>query len=261
MKIRILKIGGQILDDENLLVETLKGFSVFPGPKLIIHGGGKLATQIGNRMGIPERYVDGRRITDAQTLELVTMVYGGLINKGLVAKIQSFGFNAIGLCGADVGIIKAHKRPIGKINFEFVGDIEPEYIQTDFIELLLEKEIIPVFSSLTFDPKGSLLNTNADTICSALGAKLAEKHEVDMYFCFDKDGVMNIDQTIYDRLNESQILELSENGIVLGGMLPKLKNAIHAIKAGVKSVTVLSPTHLMDHLEGKPAIGTKITLN
>ncbi len=188
-KLFIIKIGGNVLDKPEALQSFLKSFAAIKEPKVLIHGGGKIATKLGEQLGIESNYVNGRRITDAQTIDLVTMVYGGLVNKQLVAALQALGCNAIGLTGADGNIMKATKRPVKEIDYGFVGDVVPGGVSTSLLNALLQQNTIPVFAPLTH-ADGSMLNTNADTIASVLAVALSKLYDVRLIFCFEKKGVL-----------------------------------------------------------------------
>lgn len=261
MKLKIFKIGGTILDEPENLKSFLKEFSGIPDLKILVHGGGKLASAYGRKLGLEEKYVDGRRITDSSTLELVTMVYGGLINKNLVAQLESLNCPSVGLSGADGSSLVAHKRNSGKIDFGWAGDLEPENFNLKLIKTCLFQGFTPVFSSLSFNPQGSLLNTNADTIASSLGGALSRDFETEVYFCFDKIGVQDKNQELIPSLNDTQIQELILEGAIKDGMLPKIQNALNALKSGVKLVYILGSDFYRYPLnESGPFLGTKIIL-
>src|SRR5436190_14486321 len=188
-RLYIIKIGGNVLDDENALNQFLKDFASIQAPKILIHGGGKVATKLGERLNIESKYVDGRRITDAPTLDLVTMVYGGLINKQIVAHLQKLGCNAMGLTGADGNMIKAVRRPVKDIDYGFVGDITPNNVNSVLLYFLLKQNVIPIFAPLTH-AEGTLLNTNADTIASVIATSLSKHFDVRLIYCFEKKGVL-----------------------------------------------------------------------
>lgn len=261
--LNIIKIGGDILDDAQRLNRFLSDFAAVSGLKLLVHGGGKIASAIGQRLGIAPRLVDGRRITDAATLDLVTMVYGGLLNKQVVAKLQALGCNALGLTGADGNMIRARKRPAGKIDYGFAGDIAgPESINAAALSDLLAHEFVPVFAPLTHDGQGSLLNTNADTIASVLATALAPLYQVKLIYCFGKKGVLQnaADETsMIPAINEARYKELKNAGVVTQGMLPKLDNAFAALQQGVRAVQIGDATEINAIIAGGSA-GTLLTL-
>lgn len=237
----IIKIGGNVIDDEARLTSFLKDFAAVPGKKVLIHGGGKIATKIGQQLGIEPNYINGRRITDAATINLVTMVYGGLVNKQIVAKLQAFNCNAIGLTGADANIIPAVKRPVKDIDYGFVGDIKCEAINTEILELLLQKNIAVVMAPLTHDGAGQVLNTNADTIASSLAVSLSKNHTVRLIYCFEKKGVLeNVDDedSVIRLITKEKYSELQAGNKLFDGILPKIDNAFAAIEQGVNEVLI-----------------------
>jgi acetylglutamate kinase len=237
----VIKVGGNVIDNPALLSAFLEKFSKIAGKKILIHGGGKIATRIGDQLGIASKYVDGRRITDAATIDLVTMVYGGLVNKQLVAKLQAGGCNAIGMTGADANIIPAQQRPVKQIDYGFVGDILPENVQAAPLKALLDAGFTPVFASLTHDGKGQLLNTNADTIASSLAIALSKYYTVRLIYCFEKKGVLhdaNNDDTVINLIDRVIYKELLNDKVLTDGILPKLENAFAAIESGVAEVLI-----------------------
>ena len=228
------------MDDEGLLRAFLKDFASIATPKILIHGGGKIATKIGDQLGIVSNYVNGRRVTDQPTRELVTMVYGGLINKQIVASLQVLHCNAIGVTGADANLIRATKRPVGEIDYGFVGDINPESVNSTFLYFLLKQNVTPVFAPLTY-ADGQMLNTNADTIASVLAISLSKHFDTRLIFCFEKKGVLrdvNDPQSVIRQLNEVTYQQLQSRGAFADGILPKLENAFSAIRSGVKEVLI-----------------------
>ncbi len=246
-KLYIIKIGGNVLDDEKALAAFLKDFASIQAPKILIHGGGKIATKIGDRLGIESNYIDGRRITDAPTRDLVTMVYGGLLNKQITAHLQALHCNAIGVTGADGNLIKALKRPVGKIDYGFVGDITSEAVNSTFLYFLLKQNVIPVFAPLTH-AAGEILNTNADTIASVLATAMSKHFDIRLIFCFEKAGVLkdvNDPSSVIRNLNGELYQRLLKEGSFHEGILPKLENAFTAIRAGVKEVLIGDHTHLI----------------
>jgi acetylglutamate kinase len=259
-KLFIIKIGGNVLDKPEALQSFLKSFAAIKEPKVLIHGGGKIATKLGEQLGIESNYVNGRRITDAQTIDLVTMVYGGLVNKKLVAALQALGCNAIGLTGADGNVMKAVKRPVKDIDYGFVGDIVAEGVNTSLLEALLQQNTIPVFAPLTH-ANGSMLNTNADTIASVLAIALSKLYDVRLIFCFEKKGVLrNVDDadSVIRHLPKTLYEELLAQKAFADGILPKLENAYAAIHAGVKEVLIGEADDLVRNT-GKETEGTLIT--
>jgi acetylglutamate kinase len=254
MPLQVIKIGGNIIDDEVKLSSFLKAFAAVEGSKILVHGGGKVATDIGRKLDIEPNYVNGRRITDAPTLDLVTMVYGGLINKNIVARLQSFGCNAIGLTGADGSVLPAVKRPVKDIDYGFVGDVTSESINNQLIKLFLQYGLVPVFAPLTHDGQGNLLNTNADTIAQELAKSMAQYMPVQLIYCFEKRGVLidaNDDDSVISSIAITDFNELKEKGLITGGMIPKLENAFTAIDKGVEKVIIGHADELPGLVSGK----------
>jgi len=246
-KLLIIKIGGNVLDDEKALKQFLKDFASIPTPKILIHGGGKIATKIGDQLGIASNYVNGRRVTDQPTRDLVTMVYGGLINKQMVATLQGLHCNAMGVTGADANLIKATRRPVGAVDYGFVGDIDPESVNSTFLYFLLKQNVTPVFAPLTY-ADGEILNTNADTIASVLAVSLSKHFDTRLIFCFEKKGVLSDvhdEQSVIHQLNEASYKHLQARGAFADGILPKLENAFSAIHLGVKEVLIGDATDLL----------------
>jgi acetylglutamate kinase len=210
-KLIVIKIGGNIVDDEAKLSSFLRSFAAIDGKKILIHGGGKVATKIGDKLGIESKYVDGRRITDAETIDLVTMVYAGLINKKIIAQLQALGCNAIGVTGADGNLIPASKRPVKDIDYGFVGDVKSDQLTTGNWQSLIEAGFIPVVAPLTHDGKGQILNTNADTIAQEVAKALGKSYEVSLIYSFEKSGVLldvNDESSVINRLNWEEYQKL-----------------------------------------------------
>ncbi|GAB3526957.1 acetylglutamate kinase [Pontibacter brevis] len=262
-ELNIIKIGGNILDKPTQLQRFLSDFASLPGSKMLVHGGGKIASTIGQRLGITPKYNEGRRITDAETLELVTMVYGGLINKQVVAQLQALSCNAIGLTGADANAILASKRPVREIDYGYAGDVAGnKSINAEVLHGLLAMGITPVFAPLTHDGHGSLLNTNADTIASVLATALASLYQVRLIYCFEKKGVLQDatdEASVISEINPVKFRELKETGVVSEGMIPKLDNAFAALGQGVKAVQIGDASEINDIVAGGRA-GTLLTL-
>jgi acetylglutamate kinase len=270
-KLTVIKIGGNVIDNSEKLHKFLKAFADLKGYKILVHGGGKMATKLAAEMHIEAKMIDGRRITDIETLRIVTMVYAGLISKNLVAQLQMHGCNALGLSGADGNLIKAKKRPIQKIksktdetfqevDFGFVGDLDENAIQTENLSKLINSGFIPVFSAITHDGESQLLNTNADTIASALAIGMAQQYETSLVYCFEKKGVLvdvEDENSVIREINPSNYEDLKAKGIVAGGMLPKLHNAFEAINKGVKEVFIGKADDLSE-LESVGVFGTKL---
>lgn len=236
-ELTIIKIGGNIIDNDKDLKKFLTHFSLVKSPKILIHGGGKLATQLASKLGIETKMVEGRRITDAETLKVATMVYAGWINKNITAQLNSKGQNAIGLCGADTFLIPSAKRKKGKVDYGFVGDVIIDKINTKTLGLLLNQGITPIVAPITSDAKGQLLNTNADTIASSLAIALAKQYKVKLVYCFEKEGVLHNEKVI-KTMNPVSYKELKDKQVITDGMIPKLDNAFNAIQNGVRSVII-----------------------
>jgi acetylglutamate kinase len=259
-KLLVIKIGGNVIDDASKLNAFLGQFSQVEGKKILVHGGGKIATSIGEGLGIRAKYVDGRRITDEQTLDLVTMVYGGLINKKVVATLQSFGCNAIGLSGADGNLIPAEKRPVKTIDYGWAGDVLEEKVNVRGFLDMLEAGFTLVFAPLTHDGKGNLLNTNADTIASTIAVALSGHFEVHLMYCFEKKGVlMDVanDSSVIPFLDRLSVESLKQQGKLFSGMIPKIENALKAIEKGVARVVIGHADDLQNNI-GEKTIGTTI---
>jgi acetylglutamate kinase len=258
-KLFIIKIGGNVQDDQHALSRFLMDFAAIKEPKILVHGGGKLATKIGEQLGITATLAEGRRITDAQTLDLVTMVYGGLINKQLVARLQHLGSNALGVTGADGNLIKASKRPVKDIDYGYVGDIQPAGVNTALLYFMLQQNVVPIVASLTH-ADGIMLNTNADTIASVLAIALSRHFDVRLIYCFEKKGVLqnsSDENSVITRLSADLYQDLFKQGVLTNGILPKLDNAFAAIQAGVREVLIGDAAHLIQNT-GKETIGTLI---
>lgn len=259
-KLFVIKIGGNVLDSDSALESFLKDFASIRERKILIHGGGKIATRLGDKLGIESKYINGRRITDSATLDLVTMVYGGLVNKKIVSALQSLGNNALGVTGADGNLIKATKRIVKDIDYGFVGDIRPESVNRTLLALLLNEDIVPVFAPLTH-AAGTMLNTNADTIASVLSVSLSESFDVRLIYCFEKKGVLeNVENphSVIRHLPKHTYERLLERKAFADGILPKLENAYAAIHAGVKEVLIGEAADLIPNT-GPTTEGTLIT--
>ena len=245
----IVKVGGAVVEDEAQLAQLLKDFSAIPGRKVLIHGGGRRATQVAASLGIESKMVGGRRITDAEMLSVVTMVYGGLVNKNLVARLQANGVNALGLTGADIDVIRSHKRPLKDgIDFGFVGDVDRADGQ--MLSRLIEAGITPVMAPLTHDGQGNILNTNADTIASETAKALASIYDVTLIYSFEKKGVLSNpddDDSVIPTINRADFERYKADGTISGGMLPKIENALSAIDAGVSRVIITLATSIDGH--------------
>lgn len=256
-KLSIIKIGGNVIENSEELAKFLKLFSNLDGYKILVHGGGKLATQLATRLGIESKMVGGRRITDAETLEIITMVYAGLTNKNIVAQLQANKCNAIGLSGADGDTIQAHTRPVKEIDYGFAGDVDGVNSQT--ISKLMEADLIPVFCAMTHDGNAQLLNTNADTIASELAIGMSKIYETTLYYCFEKKGVLmdvGDEDSVVKHIDSAKYQQLLNNGIIADGMLPKLKNCFHALNKNVGKVCIGHPSML----DSENELFTTITL-
>lgn len=255
----VVKIGGNVIDDEKALASFLVNFNLLKGKKILVHGGGKLANQLQEKLGVTVNMVEGRRVTDAETLKIVTMVYAGYINKTLVAKLQALNCNAIGLSGADADCIISHRRDTGTIDYGFVGDIDK--INSEFISGCLENKLTPVFSAITHDKSGQLLNTNADTIASEIAVALSKTYTVQLIYCFEKKGVMqnvNDEDSMIKEINNQSYLLLKEKGIINQGMIPKMDNAFKALQNGVSFVQVGKADKLLKLVDQKEYEGTRL---
>lgn len=238
-KLTIVKVGGKIVEESESLKQLLSDFSKIEGNKVLVHGGGRSATALAAKLGIESEMVNGRRITDSEMLKVVTMVYGGLVNKQIVAGLQAIHVNALGLTGADLNYMRSEKRPIVDVDYGFVGDVKE--VDADILVDLISKGVVPVLAPLTHDNAGNLLNTNADTIASEAAKALSRYFEVTLMYCFEKKGVLlneKDDESVIEKLTPELFGEYVSAGIVQGGMIPKLENSFDALKAGVKQVVI-----------------------
>lgn len=253
-KLTIIKVGGKIVEEEKTLNQLLHDFSSIDGFKILVHGGGRSATKLAAQLGIESKMVDGRRITDAETLKIVTMVYGGLVNKNIVAGLQAVGVNALGLTGADMNIIRSDKRPVKEVDYGYVGDVKE--INAPLLVSLIRQGIVPVLAPLTHDKQGNILNTNADTIAGETAKALAGYFDVTLMFCFEKKGVLsdeNNDESVIPYIDRETFKRYVASGVIQGGMIPKLENAFQAIDAGVHEVIITKASEI-----GKNS-GTKVS--
>jgi acetylglutamate kinase len=237
----IIKVGGNVIDDPEKLNAFLKKFNAIKAHKILVHGGGKLATDLSAKLGIEAKMVEGKRITDAETLKIVTMVYAGIINKSIVAQLNTLGTNTLGVCGADMHLIPAKKREVGAIDYGFVGDVLIEKIPVENWAALLNNNICPVVAPITSDAAGQLLNTNADTIASSIAQALSKVYKVTLIYCFEKDGVLkdpNDEASVIPNIESQTYLSLKADGIISKGMIPKIDNSFDAIKKGVNKVII-----------------------
>lgn len=252
----IIKVGGKIVENSESLNSLLKDFAAVEGKKLLVHGGGRSATQMAARLGVETKMVDGRRITDEAMLEVVTMVYGGLVNKRIVAGLQALGIDAVGLTGADMNIVLSDKRKVSAVDYGWVGDVKR--VNAEAVATLIESGCCPVVAPLTHDGCGHLLNTNADTMAGEMAKAMAAHYEVTLMFCFEKPGVLadeNDDSSLIPTITPAVLDDLKRRGVVSGGMIPKLDNAIACVSAGVESVVITQADRIAD-----PYAGTKICL-
>ncbi len=255
-KLTLIKVGGKIVEEPQSLKQLLSDFSKIEGCKVLVHGGGRSATAMASKLGIESKMVNGRRVTDEEMLNVVTMVYGGLVNKQIVAGLQAIDVNALGLTGADMNYMRSEKRPVKEVDYGFVGDVKE--VNADLLADLIAKGIVPVLAPLTHDKKGNLLNTNADTIAGEAAKALAKHFEVTLVYCFEKKGVLqdeNDDESVIDCLTPALYNGYVADGVISGGMIPKLDNSFEALNAGVKQV-VITRADLI-HTGG----GTKIVLS
>ena len=238
----IVKVGGAVVEDEAQLRQLLTDFIAIEGAKILVHGGGRRTTTIAGKLGSETKMVEGRRITDAEMLEVVTMVYGGLVNKHIVASLQAMGADAIGLTGADANVIQAHRRSLKNgIDYGFVGDVDK--VESSKIAHFIDKNIVPVIAPLTHDGQGNMLNTNADTMASEMAKAMADHYDVTLLFAFEKPGVLanpDDDTSVISSITRDDFVRLKADGTISGGMLPKIENALQAIDAGVRRVVITS---------------------
>lgn len=256
LKLTVVKVGGKILEEETSLNVLLHEFTDLEGLKVLVHGGGRTATALASRLGIETKMIDGRRVTDENMLRVVTMAYGGLVNKTVVARLNAMGVMALGLTGADANVILSHKRPVKTVDYGFVGDVEA--VADDILVLLLQNGIVPVMAPLTHDGFGQLLNTNADTIAAATAKALASHFDVTLTFCFEKRGVLrnpDDDDSVIPRIDASTYQKLKNEGIIQGGMIPKIENSFDALRSGVRKVVITRVGQL-----GREGEGTTIEL-
>jgi acetylglutamate kinase len=253
--LKVVKIGGKLIEDESKFAQFLNDFVALRGPKILVHGGGNLATEIAGKLGYKTQMFEGRRITDADSIKVITMVYGGLINKNIVAKLQSLNENAIGLCGTDGKCIISKRRPVKEVDFGFVGDVKS--VNSEFINSLLEQNITPVFSAISCTEEGVLLNTNGDSVAAEIAKAMSDIYDTELYFCFEKKGVLanaENDDSVIQEITSEKYQELLEEKIISDGMLPKLHNSFQALESGVKNI-FLGDFRLLK----KESVYTKIT--
>ena len=254
-KLTLVKVGGKIVEEPQSLKQLLSDFSKIEGYKVLVHGGGRSATAMASKLGIESKMVNGRRITDEETLKVVTMVYGGLVNKQIVAGLQAIGVNALGLTGADLNYMRSEKRPVKEIDYGFVGDVKE--VNSDILADLIAKGVVPVLAPLTHDKEGNLLNTNADTIAGEAAKALITHFDVTLMYCFEKKGVLldeNDDESVISKLTPELFEKYVTEGVINGGMIPKLENSFEALHAGVKQVVITRADLIYTE------VGTKIQL-
>jgi acetylglutamate kinase len=254
-RLTIVKVGGKVVEEKETLDQLLNHFSQIRGKRILVHGGGRLATTMAEKLGIETKMVEGRRITDEATLDVVTMVYAGLVNKNIVAGLQARGCNSIGLSGADLDVIRAKKRPVKTIDYGLVGDILG--VNTSELRLLLNEEVVPVMAPITHDGRGQLLNTNADTIAADLAIELSNYFTVNLFYCFEKKGVLlnaEDENSVISELSFDRFKQLQEEGIIKEGMIPKLDNGFNAMRNGVSQVLITNPNLI------SMAKGTRLSL-
>ncbi|MHB9054951.1 MAG: acetylglutamate kinase [Paludibacteraceae bacterium] len=238
-KLVLIKVGGKIVENPETLKQLLADFSSIGGYKVLVHGGGRSATALADKLGIETKMVNGRRITNLEMLEVVTMVYGGLVNKNIVSGLQALNINALGLTGADLNYMRSEKRPLNDVDYGFVGDVKE--VNASILAELIKKGITPVLAPLTHDKKGNLLNTNADTIAGEAAKALAKYFDVTLMYCFEKRGVLadeNDEESVIEKIDPSTFEKFVAGGVISGGMIPKLENAFDALKSGVKQVVI-----------------------
>ena len=235
--LKIVKIGGKLIENEAKFTEFLNDFSALEGPKILVHGGGNLATEMAEKLGYKTQMHEGRRITDANSIKVITMVYGGLINKNIVAKLQAKGENGIGLCGADGMSILSKKRPVKEVDFGFVGDVET--VNSAFISSLLEQKMIPVFSAISCTKEGLLLNTNGDSVAAEIAKAMSANYKTELFFCFEKKGVLanpEDERSVIENIDRLKYKKLLKAKVISDGMLPKLHNSFEALENGVSKI-------------------------
>jgi acetylglutamate kinase len=244
-KLTIIKVGGALVENEESLAQLLSNFAAVEGYKILVHGGGRSATALAAQLGIETHMVNGRRITDAEMLRVATMVYAGLVNKNIVAKLQGLGVDAIGMTGADLNIIRSDKRPVGEVDYGFVGDVKK--VNGGKLASLLDLRAVPVIAPLTHDGNGQLLNTNADTMASTVATALSTYFDVTLTYCFEKPGVLrnpDDESSLIPQITAEDFKAYVADGTVSGGMIPKIENALAAVKQGVKRVVITSANNL-----------------
>ncbi len=247
-KLSIIKIGGNVINNKNALASFVKDFAKVEGLKILVHGGGRKASEMSTQLGLEPKMINGRRVTNQANLEVVTMVYAGLLNKNIVAQLQQNNCNAIGLSGADANCIKAHKRVVKDIDYGFAGDID--HVDSKIIKAFLEVELTPVFCAITHDANGQLLNTNADTIASEVAGAMSNDFDVVLTYCFEKNGVLedvNDNDSVVENINSETYIQLKNENIIAEGMLPKLENCFNALQKGVSKIVIGNPEVILEN--------------
>jgi acetylglutamate kinase len=258
----VVKIGGNVIDSEEALNSFLRNFTTIPGNKVLVHGGGKLATQMSAQLGIPTQIINGRRVTDIETVKVVTMVYAGWINKTITAKLQANGCKTIGLSGADAALLPAVKRPVTDIDYGWVGDLIADHVNTALLQTLLTAGNTVVVAPITANNEGNLLNVNADTVASVIAEGMSKLYRTTLIYCFEKNGLLrdvNDNNSVVAEIKTGEINTLKEQGIITDGMLPKIDNAAAAINKGVSKVVIGNAMHIKQLANGQPEYGTHIT--
>jgi acetylglutamate kinase len=261
--LHIVKIGGHVIDNKDLLNRFLTDLTEMRQTTLLVHGGGKIATDLAAKLGVSQQVIEGRRITDAETLKIATMVYAGLTNKHIVASLQALGLDAIGLSGADLNCIRAKKRAVKEIDYGFAGDLDTSSVNTGKFNALLKMQVIPVVCAITHDGQGQLLNTNADTIASALATALSPFYSVHLHYCFEKKGILlnpSDESSVIKTLQYSRYTSLKKEGIISSGMIPKLDNAFRALETGVTTVKVGSSEEIKNMLSNSDYHASQLSL-
>lgn len=246
-KLTVVKVGGNVINNAAVLDQFLSEFAKVQGPKILVHGGGKRATQLAADLGVEAKMIQGRRVTDTATLEIVTMVYAGLLNKNITASLQKYGCNALGLSGADANAIQAHKRIVKEIDYGFAGDVDA--VNAASIATFLKGDMTPVFCAITHDTKGQLLNTNADTIAASVAVGMSELYEVSLLYTFEKNGVLRSiedEDSVIENIQTDSYSSLKAAGVIADGMLPKLENCFDALQKGVAEVLIGNPSIISD---------------
>lgn len=257
----VVKIGGNVIDNDTALDAFLRDFSSIEQPKILIHGGGKLATELSSQLGLETKMVEGRRITDSDTVKVVTMTYAGWVNKTIVAKLQAKGCTAMGLSGADARLLPAEKRPATTVDYGWVGNLDAAKVNTGFLKTLLALGMVPVVAPIACNSQGQLLNVNADTVASTIAEAMAHQYQTTLIYCFEKNGLLqdvNDDASVIDLITTANAEQLKATGIISAGMVPKVDNALGAVKNGVYKVVIGNAAHIAHIAAGHAGFGTQI---